>query len=419
MERNSGPNEENDPAAALASAPSGQPPASGVDWDRVDWERVEEVLDAVTGVWTVPILRALASGVSRPTNLLRVINAESDGRLSRKVMYDTLHRMVQDGLVSRMEVEGSIPRRTDYWPTRNKGHVILNKLSKLGAPDSTKARWLVMGSEDPPAPRGIDTSKPNAARVWNALLGGKDNYEADRQAMQAFLAEMPSLPEAARLARRFQADAIARLITEHGVRQFLDIGTGLPSAGAVHETAQLLAPESRVVYVDNDPQVLAHARALLRSSAPGSTAVVDADIRKPDRIIAQAAETLDLEKPVAVIAMMILHFIPDEDDPWGIVQHLMQGITGPGYLVLGHAGADIAPEPAQAAAARYNESSPTSLRLRSHGEVQRFFDVARLEMLAPGLVPLARWWPNEGLPQDANGYVGIGWRPALRDKVTD
>jgi DNA-binding HxlR family transcriptional regulator len=309
LERNSEPGEENDPAAARIPAPSGQQPASGMDWDGVDWERVEEVLGAVTGVWMVPILRTLASGVSRPTDLLRVINAESGGRLNRKVMYETLHRMVQDGLVSRVEVEGSIPRRTDYWPTHDKGHVILNRLSKLGAPDSAKARWLVMGSEAPPAPSGVDTSRPNAARVWNALLGGKDNYEADRLAMQAFLAEMPSLPEAARLARRFQADAIDRLVTEHGVRQFLDIGTGLPSAGAVHETAQRIAPESRVVYVDNDPQVLVHARALLRGSLPESTAVVGADIREPDRILAQAAETLDLKLPVAVITMMILHFI--------------------------------------------------------------------------------------------------------------
>ncbi len=414
MERNSGPGDEGDPAAGRVPAPGGQP-AGEVDWAGVDWDQVDEVLADVAGVWTAKILRTLASGVSRPGDLRRVINAsnkKSDGTLSRKVMHETLDRMVQKGLVSRTEVQGAVPRRTYYWPTRDKGHLILNRVSRIGAPDSTRTRWFDMGSEDPPAPPGVDTSTPHIARIWNALLGGKDHFEADRLAMEAFLAEMPSLPEAARLARRFQADAIRRLITEHGVRQFLDIGTGLPSAGAVHETAQLLAPESRVVYVDNDPEVLVHARALLKGSSPGSTAVVDADIREPAKILARAAETLDLGQPVAVIVMMILHFIPDTDDPWGIVRHLMQGVTGPAYLVLGHAGADIAPESAQAAAARYNESSPTSLRLRSRDAVQRFFDAAGLEMLPPGLVPLARWWPDETLPQDANGYVGIGRRPA-------
>jgi DNA-binding HxlR family transcriptional regulator len=373
----------------------------------VDWKRVDEVLAAVNGVWAVPILRTLASGVSRPGDVLRAINAEPDSHLSSKVMFEALGRMHEAGLVSRMEVQGAVPRETHYWPTRE-GHGILSEVSKLGARDPMK--WASMGYEDPPAPSGVDANTPNSARIWNALLGGKDNFAADREVMRAFLTEMPSLPEAARLARRFQADAVRRLITDHGVRQFLDIGTGLPAAGAVHQIAQRLAPQSRVVYVDNDPQVLAHARALLKGSLPGSTAVVEADVREPGKILAHAAQAIDLEQPVAVITMMILHFIPDQDDPWEIVRRLMQGIHADKYLVMGHAGADIAPKPAQAAAARYNESSPLSLQLRSHSQVERFFTDAGLSMLEPGLVPLARWWPAEKLPQDANGYVGMGQR---------
>jgi DNA-binding HxlR family transcriptional regulator len=375
----------------------------------VDWERVGEVLDAVNSQWALPILRTLASGVSRPSDLLRAV-----GRgLSPKVMYDTLARLAQDDLVSRTEVEGVVPRETHYWPTRE-GHRLLNELSKLGVP-----RWPATGYEDPSAPPGVDPSVPNTARVWNALVGGKDHFAADRKVVSAFVAEMPSLPEAARLARRFQGDAVRRLIIDHGVRQFLDIGTGLPVAGSVHEVAQRQAAESRVVYVDNDPQVLAHGRALLRSRPEGATAVVQGDIREPGAILARAAETLDLSQPVAVITMMVLHFLPDADDPWGIIRRLIQGIRADAYLILGHAGADIAPAPAQAAAARYNESSAQSLRLRPHSEVMRFFSQAGLETLTPGLVPLARWWPGEpGLPQDANAYVGVGRRAARRGPAT-
>jgi DNA-binding HxlR family transcriptional regulator len=396
-QRSNGPGEPEDQIASRRPVPGGTP-ASGVDW-----ERVTSVLAAVNGLWAVPVLRTLASGVSRPGDLLRAINAESDGRLSSKIMFETLGRLADDGLVSRVEVPGAVPRETHYWPT-HAGHELLDEISKLGAPDALH--------ENPPAPPGVDTTRPNTARVWNALIGGKDNFAADREVVRAFLAEMPSLAEAARLTRRFQGDAVRRL-TELGVRQFLDIGTGLPVAGAVHETAQRLAPESRVIYVDNDPQVLAHGRALLRSSPEGSTAVVEADIREPGKILARAAETIDLEQPVAVLMLMVLHFIPDGDDPGGIIRRLMQGIRGDRYLVIGHAGSDIAPEPAQAAAEKYNEASPASLRLRSHAEVASFFDEAGLVMLQPGLVPLARWWPAEqDLPQDANGHVGIGWRPA-------
>jgi len=272
-----------------------------------------------------------------------------------------------------------------------------------------------MQHEDPAVPPGVDPTVPSPARTWNAFLGGKDNFEPDREVMRAVLAEMPSVAEMARLTRQFQNDAI-RILVGRGVRQFLDIGTGLPVAGAVHETAQQLAPESRVVYVDNDPLVLAHAAALLRSSPEGACAYLDNDLREPGKILARAAETLDFTQPVAVVMMMILHFLADEDDPWGIVRRLMQGIRADRYLVIGHVGADITPGPAAAAAARYNATAPVPARVRPREEVERFFTSAGLEMLPPGLVPIARWWPGEGISQDANAHVGIGWRPARRPR---
>jgi DNA-binding HxlR family transcriptional regulator len=385
------------------------PGADPADWGH--WGQVTEVLAVVraNGTWAVPVLVTLASGVSRPGDLLRAINARSRGSLSSKILLETLGRLADNGLVSRMEVTRTVPRETHYWLTRE-GHALLDKLSRLSEPAPGPARWLASSPEDPPPP-GVDVSRPNVARIWNVLCGGKDHFSVDRQAAAASLEVMPSLSEVARLARRFQADAVRRLVIDHGVKQFLDIGTGLPVAGAVHETAQRLAPDARVVYVDNDPQVLAHARALLRSTPDGATAVVGADIREPEAILARAAETLDLDRPVGVVLMMVLHFLDDADDPWRIVRRLMRGLRGDRALIIGHAAADIAPE-AQAAAERYNQESPTSVRLRTHGEIARFLTESGLEILHPGLVPIARWWPLEtGLPQHANSHVGIGWHP--------
>ena len=384
--------------------PRGQPAGT------VDWDRVAEVLTAVNGAWALPILRASPPGrPGRARSCAPLMPARTGSLLSSKMMLATLDRMAQDGLVSRVEVRRTVPRKTHYWPTP-RGHEVLTDLGKLGAPDPTRG-MPEMNHEEPLAPPGVDTSRPNPARVWNALVGGKDHFAADRAAVANIVSLMPTVPEAARLTRRFQADAIRRLVQEEGARQFLDIGTGLPSAGSVHETAQVLAPEARVVYVDNDPMVLAHGRALLRSNL-GSTALVEADAREPEQILAHAARTLDLGQPVAIIMMMILHFIADSDDPWGIVQRLLEGLPGGSWLVIAHVAADIAPQ-TEETAARYNERSPVRVHPRTSEEVTRFFTQAGAEILPPGLVPLAHWWPSENLPkQDSNAYVGIGRRPA-------
>ena len=189
------------------------------------------------------------------------------------------------------------------------------------------------GSKLPP----FDPTVPNPARMWNYWLGGKDNFAADRQAAERVLEAMPSLPLIARAARLFLIDAVHQLATEHGIRQFLDIGTGLPTADNTHDVAQRAAPESKIVYVDYDPVVLTHAQALLTSSPEGQTDYIQADLRDTDTILKGAARTLDLTRPVAILLIAVLHFIPDADDPYAVVARLMDAVPSGSYLVIAHA----------------------------------------------------------------------------------
>jgi DNA-binding HxlR family transcriptional regulator len=380
----------------------------------VQWDRIIEILEQVHGRWAVHLLRHLANGVSRPADLLVSVNADVGAtlgrQLSHKVMFDVLRRLSGLGLVRRVVVAGW-PRETHYWLT-GRGHDILADISKIGASD---LRWFPLAAEDPVAPPHFDTAVPSPARVWNYLIGGKDHFAVDREVGDAVVQAMPELPIIARYARRFQADAVDRLL-QRGVRQFLDIGTGLPAAGAVHEVAQRSAPESRVVYVDNDPLVLTHARALLTSGPWGACDYIDADLREPGKILTRASQTIDLAQPVAVLLLGVLHFIPDGDDPWGIVSRLLDGITGDAYLVIGHAASDLAPEASELARRRYNERSPVLATPRGRPEIARFFSGSGTQMLPPGLVPLGSWWSDrpedDALGSDMAGYVGIGWRPA-------
>jgi hypothetical protein len=363
------------------------------------------------------LLRHLASGVSRPADLLASVNADVsatlDRTLSRKIMFEALRRLGDLDLVRRVEVAGK-RRETHYWLT-SKGHDVLADIAKIGAGDFGQGP---LTAQDPVTPPHFDAATPSPARVWNYWIGGKDNYAADREVGDATAQAQPALPLIARYVRRFQASAVDRLL-QQGVRQFLDIGTGLPVAGSVHEVAQRSAPESRVVYVDNDPLVLSHARALLTSSPQGACDYIDADLREPGKILARASQTLDLAQPVAVLLLGVLHFVPDDDDPWGIVNRLLDGITGDAYLVIVHATYDLNPAEMSESARRYNERSPVRFGPRSRPEIARFF--SGLEMLPPGLVPLGSWWPDrprDDTPDsDTAGYVGIGWRPTRRDSL--
>jgi len=261
--------------------------------------------------------------------------------------------------------------------------------------------------------RGFDAAVPSPARMWNYWVGGKDNFAADREAAKRVQDAMPSLPMIARSVRWFLIDVVHSLTMDYGIRQFLDIGTGLPTADNTHDVAQRAAPESRIVYADYDPVVLSHARALLTSTPKGKTDYILADLRDTDTILAAARRTLDFGEPVAVLLLAILHFIPDDDDPYGIVAKLMDAVPAGSFLVICHAPSDIYPEQVAEMTRRYNASGAAQMRPRSREEVTRFF--AGLEVIEPGVVPLADWLrpgqADEGGSAIA-GYVGLGRKPA-------
>jgi hypothetical protein len=253
----------------------------------------------------------------------------------------------------------------------------------------------------------IDTSVPHIARVYDYWLGGKDNFAPDRAAAEAAMREDPNVVEGVRGNRAFLARAVRYLAGQAGVRQFLDIGTGIPAADNTHEVAQDVAPVCRVVYVDNDPIVLSHARALLTSEPGGATAYLDQDLRNVGEIIHAAAGTLDFTKPVAVMLIGILHCIPDEDDPAGIIDQLMYAVPPGSYLAISHPANDINSPGVRRLASRLNELMPVKLRFRSQAEVARFFD--GLELVEPGLVRAPEWRPDSDrdLENPAAVWAGV------------
>jgi O-methyltransferase involved in polyketide biosynthesis len=241
----------------------------------------------------------------------------------------------------------------------------------------------------------IDATTPNVARVWNYLLGGRDNFEADRKAARQLIAAAPVMSEAGLATRAFHGRAV-RFAAEEGIRQYLDIGTGMPTAGNTHDIAQAVAPESRIVYVDNDPVVLAHARALLTSTREGAASYIEADARDVQSVLATAAETLDFSQPVAVILIGILNFIAG-DDARRLVQALRDAIAPGSYLVITQPASDLDPS-LGVAALRWNQIASTPMALRSHAEVTSWAD--GLELTGPGVVQVTQWRPDEPAKPD-------------------
>jgi hypothetical protein len=256
----------------------------------------------------------------------------------------------------------------------------------------------------------IDASVPNSARIWNYWLGGKDNYPVDREAGESFRAVFPDIVEVARSTRAFLNRAVRYLAGEAEIRQFLDIGTGLPSADNTHEVAQRVAPKSRVVYVDNDPVVLAHARALL-TSTQGVTAYVDADLHDPDAILDATARTLDFSQPVALMLLGILGHIGDDDEARSILKRLLDGLASGSYLALCD-GTNTSQAGIQAQD-DYDQSGAIPYRLRSPEQVAGLF--AGLELVEPGVVSLPRWRPDptegDGPPREIDAVGGVGRKP--------
>ena len=244
-------------------------------------------------------------------------------------------------------------------------------------------------------PLPFDTSKAHQARIYDYLLGGKDNYAADRAAADAMLELWPDMAYTARANRAFLGRTVRYLTAEAGIRQFLDIGTGIPTAGNLHEVAQAIAPETRVVYVDYDPIVLAHARALLDSSEEGATEYIEADLRDTAAILGRAASLLDFSKPVAVTMLAILHAMPDAGDPYGIVARLMGAVPPGSYLAISHVASDLVDQQThQSIRDSQDGKLQQQYQWRNRDEVGRFF--AGLDLVEPGLVIVEEWRPEPG-----------------------
>ena len=264
-------------------------------------------------------------------------------------------------------------------------------------------------------PIDLNTDRPHPARVYDYLLGGKDNFAADRIAAGQGIKANPNSRIPPRENRAFLRRVVRTLAEEYGIRQFLDIGTGIPTAPNVHQVAQEVAPDARVVYVDNDPMVLAHARALLTGSPEGQVAYLDADLRDVDSILGAAGRqsTLDLKQPVGLLLIAILHFVGDDDGPNEIVAQLLDALPSGSYLALSHLTGDFDPGAWAGVAAIYKRSGVT-MQVRSRPEIERFF--AGLEMVEPGLQVLPHWRPEATtgpVPSDAqvSVYGGLARKP--------
>jgi S-adenosyl methyltransferase len=254
----------------------------------------------------------------------------------------------------------------------------------------------------------FDVSHAHSARIYNYWLGGKDNFAADREAAEQAIAANPGIRSDVRANRAFLARAVRYLASECGIGQFLDIGTGLPTASNTHEVAQAVVPQSRIVYVDNDPIVLAHARALLTSTPEGATAYIDADLRDTAAIADGARRTLDFSQPVAVMLLIVLHMIPDADDPYGIVSRLLAAVPSGSYLVLAHPASDIQAAKMAEMTKRVNERmTGPKATMRDRDAVGRFF--SGLEVVEPGVVQPQQWRPDPGqlAPPQVTAWCGV------------
>jgi hypothetical protein len=289
---------------------------------------------------------------------------------------------------------------------------VLGVASDAGHQQPIKETAAVTDSSSAPGqqpPPTIDTTVPQSARIWNYWLGGKDNYPVDRAAGDQFSGVYPGIVDVARASRQLLTRAVRYLAGEALLRQFLDIGTGLPTADNTHQVAQRVAPACRIVYVDNDPLVLTHARALLTSTPEGVTDYVDADLRQPDTILEAAAKTLDFTQPVALMLMGILGHISDYDEARSVVRRLLAALPSGSYLAL-YDGTNTNKAGVEAQE-RYNKSGAVPYHLRSPEQIARFFD--GLELVEPGVVSCPRWRPDRTVsgPAEVDALGGVGRKP--------
>jgi hypothetical protein len=262
-------------------------------------------------------------------------------------------------------------------------------------------------------PPGVDTQRANVARVYDYWLGGSHNFLADQDVARAIAAVEPNVRIFARANRAFLGRAV-RHVAAAGIRQFLDIGSGIPTEGNVHEVAQQAAPGSRVAYVDIDPVAIAHSKAILAGNP--DAAIVDADLREPEKILAHedVRRLIDFSQPTALLLMVVLHFLSDAEDPWQVVATLRDALASGSYLVLGHGTGDGSPAAVGAAKEMYNRSVAAQVELRTHAEILRFFD--GFELVEPGLVYVPLWRPDSAadIPDDPAKFwcqAGVGRKP--------
>ncbi|TNY36590.1 SAM-dependent methyltransferase [Thermomonospora catenispora] len=257
----------------------------------------------------------------------------------------------------------------------------------------------------------IDTSKPHSARVWNYWLGGKDNYPIDREVGEQVRKVYPGIVDVARHSRAFLGRAVRYLAGEVGIDQFLDLGTGLPTVDNTHEVAQRVNPACKIVYVDNDPLVLVHARALLTSTPEGECQYVDADVRDPEYVLQQAARTLDFSRPIGLMMLGILGNVWDDAEATAIRDHLVAALPSGSYLVL-EDGTDAVDPEAAAKAEQTRAEAGDPYKLRTPEQIAAFFD--GLELVEPGVVSVSRWRPEPtpwGLPEEVTAYCGVARKP--------
>ncbi len=280
-----------------------------------------------------------------------------------------------------------------------------------------------MSSEPRPA-AGLSVfsaAVPSPARMYDYYLGGKDNYESDRRAAQEIYTQIPDLPEIARDNRAFLQRAV-RAFAEAGIRQFIDVGAGLPTQGNVHEIAQQVDPASRVVYVDNDPIVLAHARALLVSGPQGATAYIDADLRDPDAIFRHPdlRDLIDFDQPVGLLMIAVLHFITDEDDPWGLVSRYRSYLPAGSQIAIAHATSEDRPAEAVRKMTDVYKKASAPFNFRTRKQILALFD--GFSLLDPGLVHCPEWRPGPDArtsPSAGWNLAGVGALPLAGDHPAD
>jgi hypothetical protein len=254
----------------------------------------------------------------------------------------------------------------------------------------------------------LRTDVSHSARIWNYWLGGKDHYPVDEEVGDQILGFVPALPRSAVADRAFLSRAVRHLAGQEGIRQFLDIGTGLPTADNTHEVAQRVDPSCRIVYVDNDPLVLTHAHALLTSTREGATDYIEADVQDPEKIIRGAAETLDFDRPVAITMLGILNFVMDTDEAVSIVHRLLDAVPAGSHLVISHPTTEVDGEAMTQAVEYWNSQGSALMTLRSRADLSRLFD--RVDLLEPGLVSCSRWRPEPGAgePVEVTHFGGVG-----------